>query len=252
MAGGGNNVARMSPRQRMINLMYIVLTAMLALNVSSDVLNGFSQVHDGIQRTNLNMSARNEVQFRYLEDLYKRNPEKAGAWYASGVELREKSASLYNEIEALKTAIAVAADGEKGDYRNLKNNDDLEASSVTMLNPSTMKGTKLRKDIEGFRDYVVTLITDSAKKASVVEMLSTKFTAPAGTVGPTSWEQKMFENMPAVAAVTLLAKLQNDIRQAESEALSNLITNVDIGDVRVNELNAYVIPNSTMVMRGGK
>ena len=44
MAGGGNNVARMSPRQRMINLMYIVLTAMLALNVSSDVLNGFSQV----------------------------------------------------------------------------------------------------------------------------------------------------------------------------------------------------------------
>ena len=59
MAGGSNNVARMSPRQRMINLMYIVLTAMLALNVSSDVLNGFAQVQDGIQRTNLNMTARN-------------------------------------------------------------------------------------------------------------------------------------------------------------------------------------------------
>lgn len=62
----------------------------------------------------------------------------------------------------------------------------------------------------------------------------------------------MFENMPAVAAVTLLTKLQNDIRQAESEALSSLITNVDIGDVRVNELNAYVIPNSNMIIRGGK
>ena len=62
----------------------------------------------------------------------------------------------------------------------------------------------------------------------------------------------MFDNMPAIAAVTLLTKLQNDIRQAESEALSNLITNVDIGDVRVNELNAYVIPNSNMIMRGGK
>ena len=56
---GGNNVARMSPRQRMINLMYIVLTAMLALNVSSDVLNGFSQVQDGLSRTNRNMSAKN-------------------------------------------------------------------------------------------------------------------------------------------------------------------------------------------------
>ena len=50
----------------------------------------------------------------------------------------------------------------------------------------------------------------------------------------------------------MLTKLQNDIRQAESEALSSLITNVDIGDVRVNELNAYVIPNSNMIIRGGK
>ena len=250
MAGGGNNVARMSPRQRMINLMYIVLTAMLALNVSSDVLNGFSQVHDGIQRTNLNMSARNEVQFRYLEEIYERNPEKAKVWYSRGVELRDKASALYNEIEQLKTAIAVAADGKNGDYKNIKNNDDLEAASVTMLNPSTMRGAKLRGDVDKFREYVVTLIGDSAKKASVNEMLSTA--VAKGDMGKTSWEQKMFESMPSVAAVTLLAKLQNDIRQAESEALGNLITNVDIGDVRVNELNAYVIPHSTMIMRGGK
>lgn len=252
MAGGGNNVARMSPRQRMINLMYIVLTAMLALNVSSDVLNGFSQVQDGIHRTNLNMSARNEVQFRYLEDIYSRNPAKAGVWYNRGVELRKRSESLYKEIETLKTAIARAADGENGDYHDIKNNDDLEAASVTMLNPATNRGRKLRGDIESFRGYVTGLIADSAKKASVVEMLSTKVVNRPGEVGPTVWEQKMFENMPAVAAVTMLTKLQNDIRQAESEALSSLITNVDIGDVRVNELNAYVIPNSNMIIRGGK
>ena len=252
MAGGGNNVARMSPRQRMINLMYIVLTAMLALNVSSDVLNGFSQVQDGIHRTNLNISARNEVQFRYLEDIYSRNPAKAGVWYNRGVELRKRSESLYNEIETVKTAIARAADGENGDYHDIKNNDDLEAASVTMLNPATNRGRKLRGDIESFRGYVTGLIADSAKKASVVEMLSTKVVNRPGEVGPTVWEQKMFENMPAVAAVTMLTKLQNDIRQAESEALSSLITNVDIGDVRVNELNAYVIPNSNMIIRGGK
>lgn len=252
MAGGGNNVARMSPRQRMINLMYIVLTAMLALNVSSDVLNGFSQVQDGIHRTNLNMSARNEVQFRYLEDIYSRNPAKAGVWYNRGVELRKRSESLYNEIEILKNAIARAADGENADYHDIKNNDDLEAASVTMLNPATNRGRKLRGDIESFRGYVTGLIADSAKKASVVEMLSTKVVNRPGEVGPTVWEQKMFENMPAVAAVTMLTKLQNDIRQAESEALSSLITNVDIGDVRVNELNAYVIPNSNMIIRGGK
>lgn len=252
MAGGGNNVARMSPRQRMINLMYIVLTAMLALNVSSDVLNGFSQVQDGIHRTNMNMSARNEVQFRYLEDIYKRNPEKAGVWYARGTELRNKSNALYNEIETLKTAIARAADGEEGNYLDIKNNDDLEAASVTMLNPATNRGRKLRGDVESFRTYVTGLIADPDKKKSVTEMLSTVVINRPGEVGPTVWEQKMFDNMPAVAAVTLLTKLQNDIRQAESEALGNLITNVDIGDVRVNELNAYVIPNSNMIIRGGK
>ena len=245
-------MARMSPRQRMINLMYIVLTAMLALNVSSDVLNGFSQVQEGIHQTNLNMSKRNAVQFEYLEGLYRKNPEKAGQWYEKGSELRKRSGAVYDEIEALKTAIARKADGPDGNYRAIRNNDDLEAASVTMLNPATRLGEKLRKDVDGFREYVVNLIPDPTKRKAVTEMLSTRVANTPGTVGATSWEQKMFDNMPAVAAVTLLTKLQNDIRNAESEALGALITNVDIGDVRVNELNAYVIPVSNMIMRGGK
>lgn len=252
MAGGGNNVARMSPRQRMINLMYIVLTAMLALNVSSDVLNGFSQVQDGIDRTNKNITTRNEVQFAHLESLFKQNPEKAGKWYGQGLELHRRSDALYQTIEQLKTDIAIAADGKNGKYSDIVNNDDLEASSVTMLNPATNKGAALRKSIDDYRSYVLSLIPDAEKRKAVEAMLSTKAEPVKGTVGAVSWEQKMFENMPAVAAVTLLTKVQNDIRQAESEALSNLITSIDIGDVRVNELNAYVIPNSNMIMRGGK
>ena len=66
------------------------------------------------------------------------------------------------------------------------------------------------------------------------------------------WEEAKFENQPVVAAVTLLTKLQNDIRFAEGEALSSLLANVDAGDVRVNELNAFVIPDSRLVMRGEK
>ncbi len=249
---GGNNIARMSPRQRMINLMYIVLTAMLALNVSSDVLNGFNQVHEGLHRTNLNMSAKNEVQFGYLEELYKKNPVKAGIWYEKGRKLRTESEALFSTIDSLKRAIARKADGPEGDFNNIINLDDLEAASVTMLNPASNKGKMLRSRVESFRDHVASLISDSAKREAVRSILSTDVKNKPGTIGATSWEEKMFDNMPAVAAVTLLTKLQNDIRQAESEALSNLITNIDIGDVRVNELNAYVIPNSNMVMRGGR
>ena len=248
----GNNVARMSPRQRMINLMYIVLTAMLALNVSSDVLNGFNQVHEGLYRTNSNMAARNEIQFSYLEELYEKNPAKVGPWYEQGTLLRTNSLRLLSTIDSLKLAIAKRADGDKGNPDALINLDDLEAASVTMLNPSTSSGRKLRENVDAFRNLVSPMISDSAKRTAVVDMLSTDVSAKPGTIGVTYWEEKIFDNTPAIAAVTLLTKLQNDIRFAENEALSNLITNVDIGDVRVNELNPYVIPNSNMVMRGGK
>lgn len=248
----GNNVARMSPRQRMINLMYIVLTAMLALNVSSDVLNGFSQVSESLSRTNGNMTAKNENQFRYLAELYEKNPEKVGPWFQKGSELHEESARMYMGIDSLKVAIAEAADGKGADFRNLKNLDDLEAASVTMLNPATMRGRQLRSQIESYRKYVSSLIPDPERRKVIEEMLSTKSGPKPGTVGEVQWEDRMFDNMPAIAAITLLTKLQGDIRQAESEAMASLITNVDIGDVRVNELNAYVIPNSNMIMRGGK
>ncbi|MBD5358144.1 MAG: gliding motility protein GldM [Bacteroides sp.] len=249
---GGNNVARMSPRQRMINLMYIVLTAMLALNVSSDVLNGFNQVHEGLHRTNQNMTSRNEAQFQYLKELYDKNEAKAGPWYEKGVTLHGRADQLYATIDSLKMVIARQADGPAGNPNEIINLDDLEAAAVTMLNPATAHGKNLRSKVEDYRGFVASLIPDTLKRSAIMEMLSTEVSNKPGTIGPTTWEEKMFDNMPAVAAVTLLSKLQSDIRQAESEAMADLITNVDIGDVRVNELNAYVIPNSNMVMRGGR
>lgn len=252
MAGGGNNVARMSPRQRMINLMYIVLTAMLALNVSSDVLNGFNQVQDSLHRTNGNLSTKNQVQFDYLAQLYEKNPAKTGPWYEKGTELHKRTGDLYSLIEQVKNDIAVKADGKGADYTKLENLEDLDAAAAVLLDPTTNRGRRLRETIDSYRTYVASLIPDSVKRGVINEMLSTKVKNTPGTVGPTKWEEKLFDNMPSIAAITMLTKLQNDINQAESEALSNLITNVDIGDVRVNELSAYVLPNSNMVMRGGK
>ena len=59
-----SNNNRLTPRQKMINLMYIVLTAMLALNVSSDVLNGFKQVEDGLERSTSNASLQNDALYQ--------------------------------------------------------------------------------------------------------------------------------------------------------------------------------------------
>ena len=89
----GNNI-KLSPRQKMINLMYIVLTAMLALNVSSDVLNGFRQVEEGLGRTTSTAAVRNDALYQQLADFNEQNPEKGGVWYNESLELRDQTSKL--------------------------------------------------------------------------------------------------------------------------------------------------------------
>ena len=127
--GANGNVARMSPRQKMINLMYIVLTAMLALNVSSDVLNGFSLVEDGLKRTNGNFSDRNAALYAQLEDFAKQNPQKGKVWYDKATDVRKKTMALSHYIDSLKVEIVKDADGSDGDVNNIQFKDNLEASS---------------------------------------------------------------------------------------------------------------------------
>ena len=112
MASARNQtIGRMSPRQKMINLMYIVLTAMLALNVSSDVLNGFSQVEDGLARSNRTLTMRNAALLDQLQAFVDKNPEKGSAWLAKAKDVHRATDDLYQYIDSLKYAIVVEADG---------------------------------------------------------------------------------------------------------------------------------------------
>lgn len=248
----GTSNTRLSPRQKMINLMYIVLMAMLALNVSSDVLDGFTQVKDGLTRTNRQVEHRNAAILNELEAFSIQNPEKGAVWFDRGLEVRRMTDNLYNTIEDLKLQIVREADGANGTLDNIVNRENLDAASVIMLDPSTLRGASLRGQLDSYRDYITSIVGDSIKRASVSEALSTDPVLRKGQIGEQLWEEYKFENQPVVAAITLLTKLQNDIMFAEGEALSTLLANVDAGDVRVNELNAFVIPESRLVMRGGK
>ncbi len=236
----------------MINLMYIVLTAMLALNVSSDVLDGFVQVEDGLARTNANADRRNGAIYAQLSAFTEQNPEKGRQWLDRATEVRARSLSLYNLIDSLKLAIVRQADGPDGNPSDIQRRDDIESAAVVMLSTGDNEGENLRKRVDDYRAFVVSLIPDSARRASVEAALSTAPFRRPGTVTPQKWEEAKFENQPVVAAVTLLTKLQNDVRYAEGDALNHLLAMVDAGDVRVNELNAFVIPQSRMVMRGSR
>jgi len=247
------SVNRMSPREKMINLMYIVLTAMLALNVSSDVLNGFSQVQDGLTRSNRTITARNQALYAQLQAFNEKNPEKGKVWLDKATEVVGETDNLYDYIDSLKLQIVRFADGEEADVNNIVNRDNLDAASVIMLSAQGGKGKQLRTRIDKYRQYITSFLEDPEKRKNLETALSTTPPKARGEeMSKKTWEETMFDNMPCIAAVTLLTKLQNDVRYAEGEVLNQMLTNVDLGDLRVNLVNAFVVPDSRIVMRGTK
>ena len=249
MAGIANNPN--SPRQKMINLMYLVFIAMMALNVSSEVLDGFELVEGSLRTSIDNTSTRNEIVTEELKAYYQTNPEKVREWYEKGTKVKEASDSLYNYVQDLKVRIAQIADGKDADVNNIDHKDDLEAASRVMLSPVSGEGKKLRQSIEKYRTLMGEMVEDSAKTRIIEASLSTTPPHKAG-INTRTWEEALFENMPVAAAVTLLTKLQSDIRYAEGEVLSNLLSSVDMRDYRVNQITAQVIPESQIVMRGSQ
>ena len=93
------------------------------------------------------------------------------------------------------------------------------------------------------------MVTDPRQRATIASNLSTEVPRSQRLIGK-NWQEAMFDNMPAAAAITLLTKLQNDVRYAEGEVLHTLVANVDVKDIRVNQVNAYVIPEATTLFPG--
>lgn len=239
----------LSPRQKMINLMYIVLMAMLALNVSSDVLKGFSLIGDSLKRTIDNAMKENEALYADFATQYKGNPAKVKPWYDKAMQVKRMSDSLYNYAGELRMAIAREADGPEADPDNLQNKEDLEGSNRVMLAPARGQGKKLYNAINSFRERILALVTDPRQRVIIASNLSTDVPKNEDNVGK-NWQQYMFEEMPSIAAVTMLAKLQSDVRKAENEVLHTLLANIDLKDIRVNELNAYVSAEATTLYPG--
>ena len=241
MSGFGGNVNR----QKMINLMYLVFIAMMALNVSSEVLEGFQKVDRSLDTTIGGTSTRNSLILQELRTAYNSNPEKAHEWLQRGEQISKAAEVLYQFIEQTKTDIVRKSDGNNSDLKDIKHKDDLEAASFVMLNPINGRGKQLKERIDDFRTLAGRLMSDTTKSAAIRRMLSTQSSRQG-----TSWEASLFESMPTSAAVTMLTKIQSDIRFAEGEILSDLLKSVDVGDYRVNLITAQVIPQSQVVMKG--
>jgi gliding motility-associated protein GldM len=215
------------------------------------VLNGFSIVEESLKRTTQNASLENQVIYDDFAVQMKKNPQKVKQWYDKSQKVKQMSDDLYNLADELKLAIVQEADGSDGDVQNIRNKEDLEAANQVMLSPNRGRGKELYNAIINYRTQMLSMVTGYHQKKMIASNLSTDIPANAQTMGK-NWQEYMFESMPAAAAVTLLSKLQSDVRYAEGEVLHTLVSNIDVKDIRVNALDAFVIPNSQTIVRGDK
>ena len=245
----------------MIGMMYLVLTAMLALNVSTDILNGFTLVDNSLHSSIDASNKRNAKLYKDFQSANADNPEKTQEWFDKATEVQVRADSLYNYIQNFKEQIALLADGHKkvdarrateGDpTRHIDGNSNLDVTGQYAIVQGN--GAVLKQVVAYYRDYAASLVeTDAELRNAILQNLATERGYNAHEKDSCDWEVAIFDGMPVGASITILTKMQNDVRSTESQLIQYLMDRTDAGDLRVNKLNAYVIPNSNYVIRGGR
>ncbi len=236
-----------TPRQRMIGMMYLVLTAMLALNVSSEILNGFTMVDDSLHTTIESAELRNSILYEDFESLNKENPQKVGEWLTKAKKIQKESDEMFYYIQEYKYQIIKLADKEEADKkaRKIIGRDNLDAAGEFSLVRGN--GKILKEKLENYRNLLVQNSVGNESKQRMYESVFT--TSP---INGKPWIESVFQMMPVSAVVTILSKYQSDIRSSEAELVQYLKSQTDASDFRVNKIQALVVPNSRYIIKGDK
>jgi len=249
-----------TPRQKMIGMMYLVLTALLALNVSKDVLNAFILVDEGLTKTTHNFFQKNVSLYDDFESAYQLNKLKVADWKSKADEVKTKSQALYDLMQEYKKLIVIKGEGEEteaihDDLVELKlvsgKDNTFIPSEIMILNK---KGAELKEEMSKYREYLISLIDDKTTNASLITSISssldTEDPPPTKEGELLSWESEHFEHLPLAAAITMLSKMQSDIRNSESEIVTYLLSQIDAGSFKFNKIDAVVISNSDYIFKG--
>lgn len=237
------------PRQKMINIMYLFLTAMLALNISAEILNAFKTVNRSLINTNNTVNNSTATIMKSLEDktTEEQTKDRALIWYPKAQQVVATSKTLYDYIESLKTKILVLAGGKGGDYEGKF--DEGNQSHVTKLMITDGEAKKLFAALTKYKTDILGI--DSAIKTEFEKSLNIDLSNPPGQDGKVKpWEIAYFNMVPTVAGLTILSKFQNDIKTAENKVVAFCHTKV--GEVKVifDTYTAIVGQNSNYLMPG--
>ncbi len=248
-----------TPRQKMIGMMYLVLTAMLALNVSKEAVEAFKNVDKGLTKTVVNYEKKNNLTYEEFDRAASENPVKAGPWRSKAYEVKSRADELYEYVQDLKLEIITTAEGEDSEaiegreiiIDNVEKIDENNIPSEILIgHDENGKANDLRALLNDYREFLIETI--DGKNISIEESVSQSLNtedgrAPDGSVE--RWENNTFHALPLVAVITILSKIQVDIRNAETDVLNFLYDQIDASSFKFNKIEATVLANSSYVMR---
>ena len=237
------------PRQKMINMMYLVLTALLALNVSSEILNAFKTVNSSLEATNKVVTASTQeimtsLKAKMTEDGTR---ERAQIWYPHAEKAQQMSTDLYNYIQKFKDQIykEAGADFAKGDssYKD----DNLDIATRIMVEHGG--GKELYNKLDQYKKNMLAI--DPKIAAQFGNSLPINLAKPkTHNKGNKTWEDAYFRMTPTVAAITILSKFQNDVKTSENKVISFCHEQVGKVDVIQDAFAAIAIANTTNALPG--
>jgi len=241
-----------TPRQKMIGMMYLFLMAMLALNVSSEVLRGFELVDRSLNISIASTQDRiNEMYHRFDLKLNSQpDHERLAEMHERAQVLRTASDTLFNYIQWFKVEMIRLADRRHTDpaAEIIRNPQDLNVAGQFALHHR--HGEVLREKLIEYRDLLIELADHNAIKREMYETMFDVSDRRREDGTSLRWEQAMFDKMPLGAAVTILTKIQNDVRVAELDLVQFLERQVDAEDLRVDTFQAFAIPSARQLVAG--
>ncbi len=246
----------------MINMMYLVLTALLALNVTKEVINAFVTINESVELSKDNIDKKNQNTYEYFSKQMEIDGAKYKGVNDQAQNIRKGASELNKYIDDLKVKLIRTAekleDGQPTPkLPDMENKEDYDSPTHIMIGDDDAQGKKgeaaiLRTKLESFKK----LIVSNAPKGSEADyqtrmnnLLSTNDPAKKED-GKGTWELVSFYHNPIVATVALLTKFQSDVRNAESQVIDDLLGSVDRNLVKLDKLAAKVIANSTVVTIG--
>lgn len=248
----------------MIGMMYLILTAMLALNVSKEAVEAFRKVDQSLTKTTANYIKKNDITYAAFDVAAAENPEKAGEWRTKAYDVKARADELFNYIQDLKVEIVTKAEGDDSeallpdnqiDITKVKKIDENNIPSEVLVGSNQAgKGNDLKALIEDYKGFLVETLggKDIAAEQSILDILNTSDPQNLEKTGTEDWVTATFQTLPLVAAITVLSKMQVDVRNAETDVLNFLYTQIEAGSYKFNKIIPTVIPNSTYIMQGNE